>query len=634
VRGGALMGLLRGRAEGEGAAANAAEPGAKQAEGSLEQDRRRHLLALVLLLLCGVLLWTSERGRTLTADEPLHLIRGHAFWWNDTARLSYAHPPLANAITSLPYAGLGDEPWGPPRTPTGEERKKSKRDPETSRAEALPTLEGWNVVNPLHVSTAYFRHDFLRAKAELTGARRMMMLWTLALALFLYVWMERRYGWTAAILGLALFSLHPTLLANGQLVTTDMPLAATAFFSLAAVIAWIERPSFARVGLFALATTTMVLCKHTGLAFTVVMSFIVLGAAALGRGGFRPESPDHARARLRRTAIVAGQLTLVALFMIAAIAAIYRFDRVGLTVAQILAEPEPHNWISGKQDFELLEQSPIAKLPSSLRLPFPYTWLVGLATVSEQNAMGHGNYFFGVRKAGHPLYFPVMLFAKSPTGLLVLLGAAAGLAFARVRRREWPSVATTVLTIFAAVTLASACASNINIGVRHVLPLLLISVVFAARGAQLMLAGAIERIGARTGQAVVLACLLGCGAGAAWTFPNWLGDFSLLVGGPTGGHRISVIGEDWGQDVGDLGQLALDQGWKRVVYYTTFPLRREELEALGLHVKKIGCDEPYHGPDPVAIHVSDWFRRGSCFAWLGDRAPNHVVNHHILVFVD
>jgi hypothetical protein len=599
----------------------------------LEQDRRRHLLALALLLLCGILLWTSERGRTLTADEPLHLVRGHAYWWTGTARLSYAHPPLANAITSLPYAGLGDEPWGPSKTPSGEERN-SKRDPTKTRAEVLPTLDGWKVAQPLNVSSAYFRHDFLRAKAELTGARRMMMLWTLALALFLYVWLERRYGWTAAIIGLALFCVHPTLLANGWLVTTDMPLAATAFFSLAALIAWIERPSWIRVGLFGLATTAMVLCKHTGLAFTVVMSFIVLGAAALGRGGFRPEQPDHARARLRRTAIVAGQLTLVALVMITAIAAIYRFDRVGLSVAQILAEPEPHNWISTKQDFELLEQSPLAKLPPALRLPFPYTWLVGLATVSEQNAMGHGNYFFGVRKAGHPLYFPVMLFAKSPTGLTILLGAAAGLAFARLRRREWPSLTTSVLTIFAVVTLASACMTKINIGVRHVLPLFLIMIVFAARAAQLLLAGALARIGARGGRAVVLTCLLGCGAGAAWTFPNWLGDFSLLVGGPTGGHRISVVGEDWGQDVGDLGELALDQGWKRVVYHTTFPLRREELEALGLQVEKIGCNEPYYGPDPVAVHVSDWVRRGSCFAWLSDRTPTHVVNHHILVFVD
>ncbi|MFO7566851.1 MAG: glycosyltransferase family 39 protein [Enhygromyxa sp.] len=601
----------------------------------LEGSPRRHLLALLLLLLCGALLWTSERGRTATADEPLHLIRGHAFWWKDTARLSYAHPPLANAITSLPHAKLGDAPWGPPRDPSGElESTPPKHDPQAPRAEVLPSLSGWEVANPLPLSSAYFRHDFSRAQAELTSARRVMMLWTLGLALFLYAWLERRYGWTAAIIGLGLFAVHPTLLAHGRLVTTDMPLTATALLSLAATIAWIERPSWTRVWLFALATTAMALSKHSGLAYTVVLSLIVLGAAALGRGGFAPDS-DHPRARLRRSAVVGGQLALVALLMITAIAAIYRFDRVGLSVAELLAEPEPHNWISSKHDYELLERSPIAKLPPSLRLPFPYTWLVGLATVSKQNAMGHGNFFFGLRpRAGHPLYFPVMLFAKSPSGLLVLLGAGAGLVFARLRRREWPSLTTTVLVIFAAVTLASACGSRINIGVRHVLPLLLISIVFAARAAQLLLAGALARIGARGGRALVLSCALGCGLGAAWSFPAWLGDFNLLVGGPAGGHRISVIGEDWGQDVGDLGELALDRGWERVVYYTNFPLRREALEARGLEVQKLRCGDPYYGPDPVVVHLSEWIRQGSCFAWLRDRAPTHVVNHHILVFIE
>ena len=56
--------------------------------GEVVRDPRRHLLALLLLLLCGVLLWTSERGRSLMADEPLHLVRGDALWTTDSARLT------------------------------------------------------------------------------------------------------------------------------------------------------------------------------------------------------------------------------------------------------------------------------------------------------------------------------------------------------------------------------------------------------------------------------------------------------------------------------------------------------------------------------------------------------------------
>jgi 4-amino-4-deoxy-L-arabinose transferase-like glycosyltransferase len=608
------------------------------------RDPRRHLLALLLLLLCGVLLWTSERGRSLTADEPLHLIRGHALWWTHSSHLSYAHPPLANAITSLPQAARGDEAWGLGTTPDGQPRtNKTKRGPgpEVTHAEALTKLPGWTVAQPLDVSTAYFTHDFRTAKAELVSARRMMMLWTLGLGLFIYVFCERRWGFATAISALTLYSLHPTLLAHGQLATTDMPLAVTVFVSLAALIAWIERPSWIAVLGFAVATTAMVLSKHSGVAYVVVMSLMLLAAAGLGRGGFATQPGGRAR----RVALASAQLALVAVAMILAIDAIYLFDRVGLSIAEILAEPEPHNWISKKHEYQMLEQGPLAKLPPRLRLPVPYTWLFGLATVSEQNSMGHGNYFFGVRgDSGHPLYFPVMLFGKTPTGLLLLLGIGMWPAIARLRARHSPSVATSVLLVFSVLAFASACASDINIGVRHVLPLMPIMVVFAGRVAGNLIDSANPGPGAtsafefpralhgRRRPGLVGACMLGCALGAGWTFPTWLGDFNLLVGGPTGGHRISVIGEDWGQDLGDLADLAQTQGWTGLAYHTTFPLRREELEARGLEVHKLGCKQPYAGPDPVVIHLSDWVRRPNCFTWLGERRPAHVVNHHMLVF--
>jgi 4-amino-4-deoxy-L-arabinose transferase-like glycosyltransferase len=603
--------------------------------GLRDRDPRRHLLALLVLLLCGALLWTSERGRSLTADEPLHLVRGHALWWTHSSQLSYAHPPLANAITSLPQAGRGDQAWGLGATPDGQPRAPKQRrrgpGPDATRAEAMTSLPGWEVVQPLDVSTAYFRHDFRAAKAELISARRMMMLWTLALGLFIYVWCERRWGFATAISALIFYSLHPTLLAHGQLVTTDMPLAATVFVSLAALIAWIERPSWLAVLGFGVATTAMVLSKHTGLAYVVVMSLMLLGVAALGRGGFATPG-----GRVRHVALTAAQLSLVAAAMILAIDAMYLFDRVGLSVAEILAEPEPHNWISKKHEYELLERSPLARLPDGLRLPVPYTWLLGLATVSEQNAMGHGNYFFGVRgDSGHPLYFPVLLFAKSPTGLLLLLGLGLGLGVRRLRARHAPSLATSVLLGFSALAFLSACASDINIGVRHVLPLLPIMTVLAGRVAAKLIESTPElppALHGRRGRALVGACMLGCALGAASTFPAWLGDFNVLVGGPSGGHRISVIGEDWGQDLGDLADLAEAQGWTGLAYHTTFPLRREELEARGLELHKLGCKQVYRGTDPVVIHLSDWVRRRSCFTWLRERSPAHVVNHHMLVF--
>lgn len=621
----------------------------------------RHAVAVVLLVACGLILWTSERGRSLTADEPLHMVRGQVWLWKGTARLSYAHPPLANVLTALPHAGKGDEPWGVDRRVTGAPdvdhrllRRMKRRGlehipPETPRAEAMEKLWEWPNADPLRISQHYFTHDFERARAELTQSRQAMMVIALAFGAFFYGWIHRRYGWTTAIVSLGLYTLHPTLLAHSRLVTTDIPAMATVFLSLTATIAWIERPRWWRVPLFLLATSAMVLTKHSGLVFVVVLSGLILVAAALGLGGFapagwadEPAGKARRRARLRgggkRFALALAQLVFVAVAMTALIDAAYFFDRVGLSMTEIIAEPEPHNWLYRRYRGQLAERSFLAVLPEPLRLPFPYTWLIGLATVSKQNASGHGGYFFGLNDySSHPLYFPVMLIVKTPLGVIGLLGISGALAWKRIRDGEGLSVATGVLLAFAAVNLVSLVLSHINIGVRHALTLMPIMILFAGRAGGLLLTEGREKLPRLlrhrwVGATLVGGSLLGGVVGTGAAFPYYLGYFNVLAGGPGGGRWISVIGEDWGQDLADVAEIAHEEGWTRIAYYTPFPLRREELESHGLEVVKARCKHPPRAEDPLIIHAADWVRRTKCFDWLEGREAAYFVNYNVFVF--
>ena len=586
----------------------------------------RHLAAALVLLVCALLLHASERGRTITADESLHLIRGQAFWWTGSARLSIAHPPLANAITSLPFALAGEDPWDPIAA-----ADPAQAEEVPTKAEAMRALSGWSVGNPLPMTKEYFRHDFIQAKIELGIARHVMMLWTLVFAASLYVWCERRWGFATGLLALILVTLHPTLLAHGRLVTTDLPAAATTFWGLMALIAWVERPSWLRLLAFAPAASAMVLVKHSGPIYVLVFAAILLVFAWRGGGGFRDPI------RWRRVSTTFAQLVVAALVVGLALAAAYRFDRVGLRVDELLALPEPQHWIARRRDGNVLDASLLRFLPDWLRLPFPYTWLVGVASVGEQNELGHGRYFLGMYgRAWHPLYFPIMLFAKSPTGLLALLGLGGVIGW---RWRRTLTIGTRVLLAFMLVTLALSCFSRINIGVRHALPLVPIMIVFAARAGALVWTQvearpAWLRTRARA-RGFVVACVLGNAIGAAWTFPTWLGDFNLLVGGPTGGHFISVVGEDWGQDLDDLALALEREGVTKIRYYTSFYSRQEELEAAGIRVVRLRCNKPREGPEPIVIHRADWVRqRSGCFEWMGDAEPDLVVNHHMLVFLD
>ena len=111
--------------------------------------RSAHAVAVLLLALLFTLLWTSERSRSPTIDEPLHLIRGLAVWSAGDTRLSFAHPPLANALAALPALG----------------------DPDVDVEE----LGGWERANLRAVAEAHFHADYGAAREKLHRARIAIM---------------------------------------------------------------------------------------------------------------------------------------------------------------------------------------------------------------------------------------------------------------------------------------------------------------------------------------------------------------------------------------------------------------------------------------------------------------------------
>ena len=70
-----------------------------------QTSTRWWLILAVITAIAGGLLWSSERGRTFTTDEKLHLLRGMAYWDAEDLRLNYAHPPLANAVDTIALRG-------------------------------------------------------------------------------------------------------------------------------------------------------------------------------------------------------------------------------------------------------------------------------------------------------------------------------------------------------------------------------------------------------------------------------------------------------------------------------------------------------------------------------------------------
>jgi hypothetical protein len=176
------------------------------------------------------------------------------------------------------------------------------------------------------------------------------------------------------------------------------------------------------------------------------------------------------------------------------------------------------------------------------------------------------NYFLGeVTGKGHALYFPVALGIKLTAATVLLLLAAlcaAGVLLPRSARVRRVLAARALLAgALGGTYLFAACASNVNIGVRHALPV----VPFAAAAAAGVLRTLLRR--RRTFAVALAAVVVASSVEAALRFGREISFGNLLAGGPAGVPAIlSDSNVDWGQEQGrlfervrrgDLGRVGL-----------------------------------------------------------------------------
>jgi hypothetical protein len=118
--------------------------------------------------------------------------------------------------------------------------------------------------------------------------------------------------------------------------------------------------------------------------------------------------------------------------------------------------------------------------------------------------------------------------------------------------------------------------------------------------------------------------------GALLAHPRYIADFNWLVGGRARGHAISVIGEDWGQDLNLLGKWQREKGVP-VRYFTAHRMRYAEVKHAGGEVNRLPCYGRSGTTNWVAVHLTDLVRRSCCVRRYLDRETDVVLNDHILL---
>jgi 4-amino-4-deoxy-L-arabinose transferase-like glycosyltransferase len=326
-----------------------------------------------------------------------------------------------------------------------------------------------------------------------------------------YLWGKRYVSPAAGVFAAFLFSFFPAALAHGGLATTDMACTAmTAAVFLAGCI-FVEEPSIGHAIAFGVLGGLAILSKFSVLAFfpaSAALAFLWYAAA-------------------ERPGVRALKGTIKKLAPFAAISAIL----CGFVI-----------WAGYAFSF-------------ANGVPAPEFWS-GIREVMRHNVEGHWSFLLGkISAVGFWYFFPVAIAVKTPIAFLLLAGAGAWYAVRDLAGRLWLTLA------YAGAILAVGMFSNINIGLRHILPMYVALAVLGGAALVKLFEGRSRRAAAASLLLVWMA------ATSLLSHPDYLAYVNALAG--THPENVMVDSDlDWGQDLNRLGRRLHELGAHEVAFTT------------------------------------------------------------------
>lgn len=439
---------------------------------------------------------------------------------------------------------------------------------------------------------------------NLNAARLAVLPFFLVACVMVFAWARTLAGSTGALAALLVFSLTPPVLAHGGLATTDMAATGGVVASVLALARWLEDPvSWRRSLLLGAALALAVGSKFSPVAFLAVTLALMLGVRAAGR--------DRAPGDGAGTPRVPAAVLLGRLATAAAVTGLLLFASYGFDTGRVRGIPLP--------------------MPDLVR---------GLRFLVLQNEAGRGAFLMGQTYLGGRLaFFPALLAVKTPLPVLLLSMAGVVVVLGRWRRtRRGAWLDPLVLTI---AVLGVAMASNLNLGVRHVLPVY---------GAMAVLSGiAVEAALATVRRGAAIAARLSIAVALSWlawnatrAHPDYLAWFNELAGDEPG--AIAVDSDlDWGQDLDRLADTVRARGITSLTlaYYGS----SDHVDSLFPGARRLSHGDPQPRAEGWFAISETLYRRGTAavvddrwtlypeaYAWLRAEVPVTRVGRSIRLY--
>ena len=472
------------------------------------------LLLVSLLLICACELSFSIRRLSQTWDEADHLLSGYRSWLCADFGFDPADPPLAKRVAAAPLLSMQLRQAGPACTAreVGDEFDDGRQ--------------------------FLYSND---AERVLTRARLAMILFPLALVVLIWHFARRLFGQRAALLATVFLIFEPNVLAHGAMVATDLAVTASIFAAVFAFYEYMTAPALWKAALIGLAVGISLSSKFSGAVIAPI--FIALAAVEIFSRR-RVLFAELSVSRGLRDLILASATTILMVWSAYSFhfetspktGYVAKWQRVLLTNRQLPSSRETRR---GPLVISLFRAARV----------FPKPCLDGLERVVQFSSSGARMYLFGhTYEKGRWFYFPAMLLVKLTLPfLLLIIISASQVSFWSAHRRQ-----LLYLAIPPIIFLSFSMRSVLDIGFRHILPVLPFVLIFAGAGAVAFCSSSFKRA------TLIVALLLWHAVSSARAFPDYLSYANEAFGGPQNAYKyVGDSNVDWGQSLKEIREYLL-----------------------------------------------------------------------------
>ena len=581
----------------------------KQRYNKNVSDKKTKIVAVIIISVAIVLAITSIWDDSLIVDEIPHIGAGYSYLIKQDLRLNPEHPPLVKDLAAFPLLLL-----------------KLKQTAFETKQWLTDVNGQWEFGKNLIYNSGNDTEKITRL------AKFPMLLFFVLAAILIFKWAKKLYGNGGALVALLLFSFSPTVLAHARFVTTDLPALFGVLFATYFFVKYSQHPNRKNFWLASIAFGIALLTKFS--TFLLVPYFIILafvwgfinqkksqniphqGDASINSiNSPRFDLGSSKRSNLgwvgRRSLLKSlwGTILIFIVGVLIVVWPVYLFNTHNYPPARQKADTTNLLQSYGNRTFA----NPVIWASDKPGLRALSGYGLGLLMVNQRAVGGNTTYFLGeVSRFGWHYYFPIVYFIKEPLAwwglvLIVLLTISSKVIHIQgrtlyksypqrgqimERSKDWTRAhfAEFAMLLWLLIYWSSSLYSNLNIGVRHLLPTFPFAILLVSGQISRILNGIINYesgIGQKRFKTIIrnstLIILLFFLLSSyiienLKTWPYYLTYFNQTVGGPAGGYKYVVDSNlDWGQDLKRFGQwikkndipkIELDYfGWADPSYY-------------------------------------------------------------------